>query len=49
LVEIIRDKSPKPTAPTCSIFDLFGKAPKLRTGEDIARQVEEEHDAWGEP
>jgi len=48
LVEIIRDKSaPTPPAP-CSIFDLFGKAPKLRSGDDIVRQVEEEREAWGE-
>ncbi len=32
-----------------SVFDLFGKAPRLRTAEDIASQVREEHDAWGEP
>jgi hypothetical protein len=35
--------------PTCSVFDLFGKAPRLRTAEDIAAQVREERDAWGEP
>lgn len=32
-----------------SIFDLFGKAPKLRTTSEIAAQVQEEHDLWGEP
>jgi hypothetical protein len=37
----------RPTAGT--IFDLFGKAPRLRTAEDIAAQVREERDAWGEP
>ncbi len=31
-----------------SIFDLFGKAETLRTGEDIAEQVREERDSWGE-
>ena len=31
-----------------SIFDLFGKAAVLRCGEDIAEQIREEHDAWGE-
>lgn len=31
-----------------SIFDLFGKAPQLRTGADIEAQVREERDAWGE-
>ncbi|MGL6096124.1 MAG: hypothetical protein ACRC7O_10055 [Fimbriiglobus sp.] len=32
-----------------SIFDFFGKAPVLRTAEDIAEQVREERDSWGEP
>jgi hypothetical protein len=32
-----------------SIFDLFGKAPRLRTASEIAAQVQEEHDAWDEP
>jgi hypothetical protein len=32
-----------------SLFDLIGKAPKLRTGDDIAQQIREERDAWGEP
>src|SRR5260370_1084472 len=36
-----------PTLP--SVFDLFGKARMLRTGEEIARQLQEERDAWGEP
>ena len=29
-----------------SMFDYFGKAPVLRSGEDIDRQVEEEKRAW---
>jgi hypothetical protein len=32
-----------------SIFDLFGKACQLRSGEDIAAQIREERDSWGEP
>jgi len=32
-----------------SIFDLFGKAARPRSGADIARQLDEERDAWGEP
>ncbi len=32
-----------------SIFDLFGKAPHLRSAADIAAQVQTERDAWGEP
>jgi hypothetical protein len=31
-----------------SIFDLFGKAPQLRTAEDIDAQVRAEPDAWGD-
>ncbi len=38
-----------PPAPSRSVFDLFGTAPRLRTGEEIAGQVQEERDAWGEP
>jgi hypothetical protein len=36
------------TPPAGSLFDLFGKAPRLRTAEDIAPEVREERDAWGE-
>ena len=50
LVGLLRDNAaPQNGARQLSMFDLFGKAPTLRTGEDIARQVQEEHDAWGEP
>jgi hypothetical protein len=31
------------------MFDLFGKAPRLRTKEDIAAQIQQERDEWGEP
>lgn len=31
-----------------SIFDLFGKAPQLRSAEDIDAQVRAEKEAWGE-
>jgi hypothetical protein len=31
-----------------SIFDLFGKAPVLRSAEDIEAQVREEREAWGD-
>lgn len=31
-----------------SIFDLFGKAEHLRSGEDIDAQVREERAAWGD-
>jgi hypothetical protein len=29
-----------------SMFEFFGKAPLLRSAEDIDAQVREEHDAW---
>jgi hypothetical protein len=40
-----------PTLPmqSGSIFDLFGKAPQLRSGDDIAAQIAEERGEWGEP
>lgn len=47
LVGFLRNNARKPT--DTSIFDLFGKAATLRTGEDIAEQVREERDSWGEP
>lgn len=34
--------------PASSIFDLFGKAPQLRTAADIDAQVREEREAWDE-
>jgi hypothetical protein len=40
--------NPQPSAPPLSIFDLFGKAPILRSAEDIEAQVREEREAWGE-
>ena len=49
LVRIIREKSTAPPAAAPSIFDAIGKAPVQRTGEDIARQIEEERASWGEP
>ena len=33
-------------APAGSIFDVFGKAPHLRTAEDIDSQVRGERDSW---
>lgn len=41
-----------PSAPvpprTGSVADAFGSAPRLRTGEDIAAQIREERESWGE-
>jgi hypothetical protein len=34
--------------PRASIFDLFGKAEHLRSGEDIDAQIREEREAWGD-
>ena len=36
-------------ASSLSVFDLFGKAARLRTVEDIAFQIQEERNEWGEP
>jgi hypothetical protein len=41
--------TPDPTVAGHSIFDLFGKAPHLRTAADIAAQIQQERDEWGEP
>jgi hypothetical protein len=49
LVRIIRERSIAPAPKAPSIFDAIGKAPVQRTGEDIARQIEEERASWGEP
>ena len=50
LVQLLRkDGSGSPPVRSLSIFDLFGKAPKLRTAEDIERQIQDERDSWGEP
>lgn len=49
LVELLREGTRSSAAAAPSIFDLFGKADVLRTGDDIAAQLREERDAWGEP
>jgi hypothetical protein len=49
LVKTLREQSQGRHQSAPSIFDLFGKAPVLRSGEDIAAQLREERDAWGEP
>jgi hypothetical protein len=36
------------SSPAISIFDLFGKAPVLRSAEDIEAQVRDERQAWGD-
>lgn len=42
---VITQSAPKQT----SIFELFGKAARLRSAEDIAAQVQDERNEWGEP
>ena len=48
LVDTLRENPVVRDIPAPSVFDLFGKAPVLRTGEDIAEQLRDERDAWGE-
>ena len=45
---VFPEKSVGPSAQLPSIFDLFGKAPILRSAEDIDAQLREEREAWGE-
>ncbi len=47
LIVFPREKS-EPSAHPLSIFDLFGRAPILRSAEDIEAQRREERQAWGE-
>jgi hypothetical protein len=41
---IVHVQSPRDASP--SIFDVFGKAERLRTAEDIDAQLKEERDSW---
>ena len=38
----------EPSTRPLSIFELFGKAPVLRSAEDIEAQIQAEREAWGE-
>lgn len=49
LVGMLRKREATAASNPQSIFELFGKAPQLRTGEEIAEQLREERDSWGEP
>ena len=40
--------TPVASSSTVSIADAFGKASRLRTGEDIAAQIQAERNEWGE-
>ena len=46
--ELIVYPAPQANAGKPSIFDLFGKASKLRSAEEIDAQIREEREAWGE-
>ena len=48
LVNLLRERRATPSPVGSSIFDLFGKAEILRTGDDIAEQLRQERDSWGE-
>jgi hypothetical protein len=48
LVGMLRERTASQPNQPLSMFDLFGKAEVLRTAEDIAEQIREERDAWGE-
>ncbi|HQR42181.1 MAG TPA: hypothetical protein PLX97_05840 [Gemmatales bacterium] len=43
-LRIVPDQNTVPT----SIFNIIGKADKLRTAEDIAKQLHEERNSWGD-
>ena len=46
---IVYAPTPAPTdADETAMFDLFGKAPQLRSAEDIDAQVREERDSWND-
>lgn len=47
LVGILREKGTHTVSPAPSVFDLFGQAPNLRSGDDIAQQIQEERATWG--
>jgi hypothetical protein len=48
LVGFLRDKDTERPARQHSVFDLFGKAPVLRSAHEIAEQLRGERDAWPE-
>ena len=36
------------SSPGASVFDFFGKAPRLRSAEELDAQLREEREAWGD-
>ncbi|MFO0936937.1 MAG: hypothetical protein U0798_10530 [Gemmataceae bacterium] len=49
LTRSTQEKQSVPSKPELSIFDLIGKAPQLRTGQDITEQLAIERETWGNP
>ncbi len=45
---VVHCHSTDDSTPPQSMFDFFGKAPVLRTREEIDRQIQEEHASWGD-
>jgi hypothetical protein len=45
---VYASETPRNQKSGISIFDLFGKAEHLRSGEDIDAQIREEREAWGD-
>ena len=43
---IVFPEATTPASQPTSIFDLFGKAPVLRSAEDIEAHLREEREAW---
>jgi hypothetical protein len=48
LVELLRQSEPATNGKVHSAFELFGKAPNLRSAADIDGQIQEERAAWGD-
>jgi hypothetical protein len=46
IVALLRPKESNRLVSSHSVFNLFGKAPILRSGEAIHEQVRGERDAW---
>ncbi len=47
LIVYVRDSETQPARK--SMFDVFGKARRLRSAEELDAQLREEREAWNEP
>jgi hypothetical protein len=45
---VYAEETPRDKKSAVSVFDLFGKAEHLRSGEDIDSQIRAEREAWGD-